>query len=98
MPYSLSSKYVYGNISSFSWNVATAAFLVLPELWDEANHDASVDQDTVLTTRPARRDVIEARRKLQQWLNPDEDKFSWGVLQIARTSDVTVIIVYVILE
>ena len=25
-------KYVYGNISSFSWNVATAAFLVLPEL------------------------------------------------------------------
>ena len=60
MPYSLSLKYVYGSISSFSSNVATAAFLVLPELWDDVNHDALVDQDTDPTTRPTRRAVIEA--------------------------------------
>ena len=42
------------------------------EIEDDVNNDASVDQDTVPSTRPTRRAVIEARRKLQQWLNPDE--------------------------
>ena len=48
------------------------------EIEDDVNHDASVDQDTIPNTRPTRRAVIEARRKLQQWLNPDEDHVSLG--------------------
>ena len=48
------------------------------EIEDDVNHDASVDQDTVPTTRRTRRAVIEARRKLQQWLNPKEDHVSLG--------------------
>ena len=78
MPYSLSLKYVYGNISSFSSSVATAAFLVLSELWDDVNHDALVDQNTVPTTRLTHRAVIEAQQKLQQWLNRDEDEVFLG--------------------
>ena len=38
----------------------------------------SVDQDTVPTTHPKCRAVIEARWKLQQWLNPDESEVSLG--------------------
>ena len=48
------------------------------EIEDDIDRDIPMDQDTVLTTRPTRRAVIEAWRKLQQWLNPDEDPVSLG--------------------
>ena len=48
------------------------------EIEDDIDCDTPMDQDTVPTTRPTRRAVIEARRKLQQWLNPDEDQVSLG--------------------
>ena len=69
----------------------TLIVMKLPE--DDVNYNASVDQDTVPTTHPTRRALIEARRKLQQWLNgPNENEVSlaWGVSWITRTRDVTV--------
>ena len=48
------------------------------EIEDDIDCDIPMDQDKVPTTRPTRRAVIEARRKLQQWLNPDEDPVSLG--------------------
>ena len=48
------------------------------EIEDDGNYDGSVDQDTVPTTRPTCRAVIEAQRELQQWINPDEDRISLG--------------------
>ena len=40
----------------------------------DVNHDVLiVDQDTSQNKRPIRKTVIEARRRLQQWLNPEEE-------------------------
>ena len=34
-------------------------------------------ENTVQSTRPTRKAVIEARRKLKQWLSPDDDELSF---------------------
>ena len=36
------------------------------------------------STRPMRKATVAARKKIKEWLNPEESMFVWGVLRTAK--------------
>ena len=44
------------------------------------------DLNSISSTRPTRKATIAARKKIKEWLNPEESMFFvWGVLRTAKT-------------
>ena len=70
---------------------------------DDVSPDTTVEsEETVQSTHPIRKAVIEARRKLKQWLSSDDDEASLGSIGECRGyrefSDITVISLYALLR